>query len=313
VTTLADAGPGSFRDAVDGLDGSPTVIAFAVAGEIFVSSEIRIARDNVTVMGSSAPDPGITLNGAFTDRNLGVKASNVIIENLRIRNAALEDVVLWGGRDIVIDHCSMTWCGDGALDINGSAYGVGVNHVTISRSLLAGAVEGSRSRGHQISWHYNLFTHNNRRQPKIFEAGPDYNFVCNYVRQWGNTAVNIQDSAQVNVINNFFGPPYPTEQWAQACYTSGATRAQDVYTAGNAHADPAPGQPGRGGYDVNAVGAAARPFVVEASPVAVTIIPAADVPANVIADVGALPRDAHDAAFIFTYAGRGRETGGDPP
>jgi pectate lyase len=313
VENLRDGGPGSFRAAVDGLDGTPTIITFAVGGEIFVSGEIRIARGNVTVMGSSAPDPGITLNAAFSDRNLGIKASNVIVENLRLRNAGLENIVLWGGRDIVIDHCSVTWSGDGALDINGSGYETGVNHVTISRSLFAGAVEVSRSRGHRISWHYNLFTHNNRRQPKIFAAGPDYNFVCNYLRAWGNTGINIQDAAQVNIVNNFFGPPYPTEQWEDACYLSGGTDAGDIYTAGNAHAASTPGQDSRGGYDINEVGRAARPFEIEPPPVPVTIIPAVDVPADVVADVGALPRDAHDHAFIHTYGGRGRETGGDPP
>jgi pectate lyase len=313
VTTLDDGGPGSFRAAVDSLDGTPTIIQFAVGGRIDVGGEIRIARGNVTIMGSSAPAPGITLNGELADRVLGIKASNVIVENLRIRNANLENIVLWGGQDIVIDHCSVTWSGDGALDINGSGYETGVNHVTISRSLFAGAVEVSRSRGHRISWHYNLFTHNNRRQPKIFTAGPDYNFICNYVRHWGNTGINIQDSAQVNIINNFFGPPYPGEQWEQACYTSGTTRAADVYSAGNVHAASLPGGDVRGGYDVNRVGAARAPFAIEVPSVPVTLIPGNEVPANVIADVGALPRDRHDEAFIHSYTGRGRETGGPPP
>ena len=307
VTNLDDGGSGSFRDAVARLDGRPTIIQFAVGGEIFVSGEIRIGHNNVTVMGSSAPDPGITLNGEFSDRVLGIKASNVIVENLRIRNAGLENVLLWGGRDIVIDHCSITWSADGALDING-----GVSHVTISRCLFAGAVEVSRSHGHRISWHYNLFTHNNRRQPKISTAGPDYNFICNYVRAWGNTAVNIQGSTHVNLINNYFGPPYPTEKWTAACYTSG-TPAAEVYTAGNVHAADEPGSGIRGLYDVNRVGTASRAFQVERPPVPVTIIPASEVPADVIADVGALPPDAHDEAFIHTYNGRGREVGGPAP
>ena len=117
----------------------------------------------------------------------------------------------------------------------------------------------------------------------------------------------------MNLINNFFGPPYPTEKWALGCYTSGTTRAVDVYTAGNAHAADEPGSGLRGLYNVNNVGAAIRPFEIEPPPVPVTVIPASEVPANVIADVGAVPRDAHDEAFIYSYGGRGREVGGQPP
>jgi hypothetical protein len=110
-------------------------------------------------------------------------------------------------------------------------------------------------------------------------------------------------------LNGEFADRVLAEKWSAACYPSGATRAVDIYTAGNVHAA---GGPARGVYDVNEVGAAA-PFEIEAPPIPVTIIPGADVPANVIADVGALPRDAHDEAFIHTYAGRGREVGGPPP
>src|SRR5687768_1539381 len=49
VTSLDDAGPGSFRAAVAGLTGRPTVIKFAVAGKVCVRREVRITRGNVTV------------------------------------------------------------------------------------------------------------------------------------------------------------------------------------------------------------------------------------------------------------------------
>ena len=44
--------------------------------------------------------------------------ANIIISHMRFRNAGLEDLQLWGGNKIIIDHCSFSGSGDGGLDIN---------------------------------------------------------------------------------------------------------------------------------------------------------------------------------------------------
>ena len=220
----------------------------------------------------------------------------------------------WSGAaiNIVFDHCSFTWNGDGALDLNGSDWGAGVNHITINRCLFGGSEELSRSHGHQITWMYNLMTSCNRRQPKIALGGPDYNLQCNYIRKWCNTATHIEaGNGGINVINNYYGPPYPTENWKVACYNS-TVDPNFIYAAGNAHAPDAGDHPPRDANDVNLVGAAPARLVVEEPPVAVTLINAEDVPASVLASVGAQPSDSHDLAWITgSYTDRDHTIGGE--
>jgi hypothetical protein len=63
VTSLADSGPGTLRDAVDG--PGPRRIVFAVAGTIEARRRVVVqGKTGVTIDGASAPAPGITLAGA---------------------------------------------------------------------------------------------------------------------------------------------------------------------------------------------------------------------------------------------------------
>ena len=57
VTNLNDSGTGSFRAAVSSKN---RIVVFDVAGVIALQSDISI-KDNVTILGQTAPYPGITL------------------------------------------------------------------------------------------------------------------------------------------------------------------------------------------------------------------------------------------------------------
>ncbi len=295
VTTLADDGPGSLRQAIAGLTGTPTVVKFAVAGTICVHREIRITRSSVTIAGETAPEPGITLECAYSsDRGLGINASDVIVRQLRIRNSPAENLQIWGGNRIIIDRCSLTWAGDGAVDCN-------TGRVTVSRCLVAGNVEGSKAHGNRVSFHHNLFTDNNRRQPRVFApAGPDFDFRNNVVRRWWNLGTQVVGAgASCNILNNFYGPPAPGETWGASLVDQDAG---PFHTSGNAASDPA-------AIDLNAIGTAAEPF----GQPDVTTLAAEDVPADVLADVGAQPTDAVDLAWIDGSASGHRPAGWTPP
>ena len=58
VTNLNDDGPGSLRYAVNG--NSRKIVVFDVAGVIALSKDLAIG-DNTTILGQTAPAPGITV------------------------------------------------------------------------------------------------------------------------------------------------------------------------------------------------------------------------------------------------------------
>ena len=151
VTNLADSGAGSLRAVIAGLSGNQRIV-FDVGGIICVTSEMRIGKTNITVDGSSAPSPGITLVGTGGYNSLiGLKAGNdVIIKHLRFRNSGAEGIQIWEGNRVIIDHCSVTGVGDGAIDMN-----VGSN-IIISRCLFGGNVECHKAHCSYVSVHHNL-------------------------------------------------------------------------------------------------------------------------------------------------------------
>jgi len=81
VTTLADSGPGSLREALSAQ--GPRIILFAVEGTIELQSRLRCTSGQVTIDGGSAPGKGITL------LNHGIQfrgdCDDIIVRNLRIR------------------------------------------------------------------------------------------------------------------------------------------------------------------------------------------------------------------------------------
>ena len=117
VTNLNSEGEGSLTDAVS---RQGRLIVFDVGGVIDLPSTLRIENDNITILGQTAPGDGITITGG--DVQIADGVSNVIIRYLRIRptNKNGQEVDGIGGKyntDIIIDHCSTSWCVDEALTL----------------------------------------------------------------------------------------------------------------------------------------------------------------------------------------------------
>lgn len=83
VTNLNDSGTGSFREAVK---SGNRIIVFDVAGVIALKSDLKFA-DNITILGQTAPSPGITLR-YYTVQ----PGNNNIIRFLRIRRGEEKNI-----------------------------------------------------------------------------------------------------------------------------------------------------------------------------------------------------------------------------
>jgi pectate lyase len=300
VTTLADAGSGSLREAL--ASGNRTIV-FDVAGVIELREHLFVRGSHVTIDGHSAPSPGITLShyGLVIRGRDG--AHDVIVRGLRIRKAAIDGIqVSYGAHKVVIDHVSIHGSADGNLDIT-----EGSRDVTVSWSILAEPAGESKNmlikyNPSRITLHHNLFVGARQRNPqvRIDDAGTPATDLTvdmrnNVVWNWRNGyGTRIWFGARANVVNNYFGSPgsSPTGRLRGilVCRTEcegGAASAARAWVDGNvgwesAHAG------------INTHGTESAPFTAAA----VTTEPACAAAARILAEAGAQPLDAIDQGHV---------------
>ena len=104
----------SFRQQVQA--SGQRIVVFKVSGNIQLNSRINIINGDLTIAGQSAPGDGICIQ----NYEVVLSASNIIIRFMRFRLGDLfeqETDAIWGRyqRDIILDHCSMSWSVDGRL------------------------------------------------------------------------------------------------------------------------------------------------------------------------------------------------------
>ncbi|HEY2574449.1 MAG TPA: hypothetical protein VGH65_10275, partial [Verrucomicrobiaceae bacterium] len=158
VTTLAPTGPGSFLEALNAK--GPRIIVFEVGGVIDLDKlKVSLKEPFVTVAGQTAPSPGITL----IRNNLFLQAHDVVIRHLRVRTGEAghakksgwdADAITCaaGARDVIVDHCSLSWATDENLDIWGDPFkganpgewhANNVQSITYSNNLIAEGLSDS--------------------------------------------------------------------------------------------------------------------------------------------------------------------------
>ncbi len=229
VTSLLDDGsPGTLRDAVS---AGKRYIVFDVSGTIRLTSTLNAPYPYVTIDGSSAPSPGITLDAprirtAIEARNSVGPAHDIIIRYLRVKGSGGdgESLDIWeldGSKhavyNIVLDHITAIGASDGVFDIYGE-----VRDVTISNNLIMDTVKmlhlsSSGKVRERISFHHNVFARNNERQIRMRHHNDLIDFVNNVIYGWGwfeggaaglhigsNTGVPNDAFPTLNVENNVF-------------------------------------------------------------------------------------------------------------
>jgi len=230
VTNLNDSGTGSLREAVK---SGKRIIVFDVAGVIALKSDLKFA-DNITILGQTAPSPGITLR-YYTVQ----PGSNNIIRFLRIRRGEEKNIndgadATWqrNKTGIIFDHCSFSW----SIDEVASFYdnnNFTMQWCTVAESLTnPGHSKGAHGYGgiwggKLASFHHNFIGHLMNRGPRFNGARygwTGYTSNKNYsTYQWKNTvqAENVDfrncvmynaqgtcyggpGDGQINIVNNYY-------------------------------------------------------------------------------------------------------------
>lgn len=230
VTNLNDSGTGSFREAVK---SGNKIIVFDVAGVIALKSDLKIA-DNITILGQTAPSPGITLR-YYTVQ----PGSNNIIRFIRIRRGQEKNIndgadASWqrNKTGIIFDHCSFSW----SIDEVASFYdnnNFTMQWCTVAESLTnPGHSKGAHGYGgiwggKLASFHHNFVAHLMNRGPRFNGARYGWTGYTNNKEystyKWQNAvqAENVDfrncvmynaqgtcyggpGGGQINIVNNYY-------------------------------------------------------------------------------------------------------------
>ncbi len=230
VTTLADSGPGSLREAV-GKGGRR--VEFAVGGEIRLAKMLVVVAHDLVVDGTGAPAPGVTVSG----RPFAIDgARNVTLRNLRFRMSSDDNLRVIGAcRNILIENCSSTHGGDGAIDItedyktHARPDGVTIRNCVIAATEKAMLVVGADN----LTLERNLFTNNSRRNPQLHDA-KGFNVVNNHIRNFAVYGLRVRAGSTGNVVGNLIPlSPLLPKRPDRAFIVDASGKAPRVHTAGN--------------------------------------------------------------------------------
>jgi pectate lyase len=235
VTTLDDSGPGSLRDALSA--GDRTVV-FRVSGTINLKSTIRLAKPNVTIAGQTAQGGGICLRG----KELMIRADNVIVRFLRFRpgdelRQEHDALTVWNARNVIIDHCSMSWSTDSVSDVVKGSRDTTIQWCIISEPLTR-SVHVKGAHGYGTGWgygsyHHNLIAHCDSRSPRL-GADPTRGFIevaNNVIYNWGFGWPYGGEHSDINFVGNYLRPG-PSSQHRSVLFNAWMSNTR-IFLSGN--------------------------------------------------------------------------------
>jgi len=240
VTNLLDTNTaGTLRYALSQSATHRTVV-FRVSGTIHLTTRLSIPR-NTTLAGQTAPGDGICV----ADRQVSVSGDNVIVRFMRFRlgdkyqnlgmvNGSGDDDALSSQerKNIVIDHCTMSWSDDEAFTF----YGAATDSMTLQWNLISEPLNysyhfetgdtdferhgyGGIWGGRKSSMHHNLFAHCISRTPRwngtrygAAIGSENCEFTNNVLYNWQSNNVYGGEGGNYNMVNNYYksGPSTST-------------------------------------------------------------------------------------------------------
>lgn len=327
VTTLADSGPGSFREAVTA--AGPRTVIFEVGGVIRLKSRVKVTEPFLTIAGQTAPSPGITLTSDF----LRFETHDVLVQHLRIRPGdaignpdtntplryrdGLSIATNPSGSphtyNIYVDHCSVSWATDENVSLwYPNVYDVTISNCIVSEGLTKVKATGVRSAskgmlvGHgqrRIASMRNLFAHNDIRNPRF--AADSTGLVVNNViyNPWleavdmGGAVESGDGPVLLSVAGNVFIPGLNTRPQLRMVLARNGDQAARLFVADNI--DPHSTDDPWSVVDFRA----GTHIKVSTAPVSVTpltVLPAAATYSHILNRAGARPvdRDAVDERVV---------------
>jgi pectate lyase len=222
VTNLAASGAGSFANCVESR-GGPRIVLFDVSGTITLDQTLYITMPYLTIDGTMAPAPGITIRPQNSGRTaLAIENTHdIIVKEIRLQGFGTED-----GADllridgdvgevhhIVADHLTLAGADDGAMDITSNARDITVSWCFFYGSELSQLIKYGIQR--RISVHHNVYANTppkGERNPLLWGDLADFDYVNNIVYGWYYHGVMVRHGGDVvtsgkvkaNIVNNLF-------------------------------------------------------------------------------------------------------------
>lgn len=237
--------PGSLRAAIE--TPGPRIVVFRVGGLIELKAPLVIREPYLTLAGQTAPGDGICLvNYACVLK----ETHDVVIRHMRCRPGDIMGVELdalstaSGCRNIILDHCSVSWGNDETLSVSGA----GQDLITVQWCIISESLDRSshqkgahgygtllRTDG-RVTFHHNLYAHHRTRCPRPGTYGEDpgllLDFRNNVIYNWNAPAgYTAKDPARINYVGNYLKPGTSTTDRTHAFSIGG--EATKMFVAGN--------------------------------------------------------------------------------
>lgn len=206
VTTTNRDGVGSLKYGIETAPAVGRTIVFGVSGFSNLNGTyLHVARPNITIAGQTAPGDGFALR----EGTLRVRAPNIVIRHLRLRNGRHADSLNVDevATNTIFDHMEMTLSNDENL----SSFNQPPDRMTLQWSTNAWGMETHSAGGlwdvNRVTAHHTLWAHNKTRNPKARPWGV-LDWINNVTFDW-DIGFILGDSAtpadwKANVIGNYF-------------------------------------------------------------------------------------------------------------